>query len=201
MSKSSLTTLVLILVLLQGCAAVVVGGAATGAKVAHDRRTTGTFIEDEAIELKSLKAIFDDKELNKQTHINVTSFNTIVLLSGEAPTEELRQRVVDIVTNVDKVSHVHNEIAIAGPSSLMSRSGDTLITTKVKTKLIAEKNLDGTHVKVVTENGVVYLMGLVTREDGEKATEIARQTGGVQKVVKLFQYIQRSEPAPENEAS
>ena len=197
MNNPSLTILIFLLVLLQGCAAVVVGGAATGANVAHDRRTTGTFIEDEAIELKSLKALYSDEEVNKQTHINVTSFNTIVLVSGEAPTEELRQRVIDIVSNIDKVTHVHNEVAIAGPSSLMSRSGDTLITTKVKTKLIAEKNLDGTHVKVVTENGVVYLMGLVTREDGEKATEIARQTGGVQKVVKLFQYSQPREAQQE----
>ena len=177
-----------ILTLLNACAAVVVGGAATGASAAHDRRTTGTFIEDEAIELKSLKAISDEKDLSSQIHINVTSFNTIVLVSGETPTEDLRRRVIEIIRNIPKVSHVHDELTIAGPSSLMSRSGDTLITTKVKTKLIAEKNLDGTHVKVVTENGVVYLMGLLNREDADKATEIARQTGGVQKVVKLFQY-------------
>ncbi len=194
MKNLNLIALTGILVLLHGCAAVVVGGAAAGANVAHDRRTTGTFIEDEAIELKSLKAIFEDKEVYKQTHLNVTSFNTIVLVSGEAPTEELRQRVIQIVRSIDKVSHVHDEITIAGPSSLMSRSGDTLITTKVKTKLIVEKNLDGTHVKVVTENGVVYLMGLLNREDANKATEIARQTGGVQKVVKLFQYSDKSDP-------
>ena len=188
MNKLFTTALIFSLVFLHGCAAVVVGGAATTANVAHDRRTTGTFIEDEAIELKSLKAILDDKELHKQTHLNVTSFNTIVLVSGEAPTEELRQRAINLVRNIDKVTHVHDEITIAGPSSLMSRSGDTVITTKVKTKLIAEKNLDGTHVKVVTENGVVYLMGLLNREDADRATEIARQTGGVQQVVKLFQY-------------
>jgi osmotically-inducible protein OsmY len=192
MKNIKLFVLIGILTILHGCAAVVVGGAATGANVAHDRRTTGTFIEDEAIELKSLKAIIDDKELNKQTHLNVTSFNTIVLVSGEAPTKELRQRAIKIVRNIPKVSHVHDEVSIAGPSSLMSRSGDTLITTKVKTKLIVEKNLDGTHVKVVTENGVVYLMGLLNREDADKATEIARQTGGVQKVVKLFQYSEKA---------
>jgi osmotically-inducible protein OsmY len=180
-----------ILMTLNACAALVVGGAATGANVANDRRTTGTFIEDEAIELKSLKAISDDKELSSQIHLNVTSFNTIVLVTGEAPTEELRQRAIRLIRNIPKVTHVHDEITIAGPSSLMSRSGDTLITTKVKTKLIAEKNLDGTHVKVVTENGVVYLMGLLNREDADKATEITRQTGGVQKVVKLFQYSEK----------
>ena len=195
MKNTNLFTIIGILAMLHGCAALVVGGAAaTGANVAHDRRTTGTFIEDEAIELKSLNAFANDKEIHDQTHLNVTSFNNIVLLSGEAPTEELRQRAVNIVRNIPKVSHVHDEITIAGPSSLMSRSGDTLITTKVKTKMIAEKNLDGTHVKVVTENGVVYLMGLLNREDADKATEIARQTGGVQKVVKLFQYIDKNNP-------
>ena len=188
MNTRNLFSLIGILLLLNGCAAVVVGGAATGANVAHDRRTTGTFIEDEAIELKSLKTLSEDKAFSSQVHLNVTSFNTIVLVSGEAPSEELRQRAIDIVRNIPKVTHVHDEISIAGPSSLMSRSEDTLITTKVKTKLIAEKNLDGTHVKVVTENGVVYLMGLLNREDADRATEIARQTGGVQKVVKLFQY-------------
>jgi len=179
-----------VLVSLYGCAAMVVGGAATGASVAHDRRTTGTFIEDEAIELKSLKAFLEDEELNDQTHLNVTSFNTVVLITGEAPTDELRQRAVRIVKNIDKVSHVHDEIRIAGPSSLMSRSSDTVITTKVKARLIAEKNLNGLHVKVVTENGVVYLMGLVTREDAARATDIARRIGGVEKVVKLFQYVE-----------
>ena len=192
MKNIKLFALIGILTILYGCAAAVIGGAAAGANVAHDRRTTGTFIEDEAIELKSFKAFLNDKEINKQTHLNVTSFNTIVLVSGEAPTEELRQRAIKIVRNIPKVSHVHDEVSIAGPSSLMSRSGDTLITTKVKTKLIVEKNLDGTHVKVVTENGVVYLMGLLNREDADKATEIARQTGGVQKVVKLFQYSEKT---------
>lgn len=195
MKNVKLFILIGILALLHGCAAVVVGGAATSANVAHDQRTTGTFIEDEAIELKSLKAFTDDKEIYNQAHLNVTSFNTIVLVTGEVPTEELRQRTIQIVRNIAKVTLVHDEISIAGPSSLMSRSGDTLITTKVKTKLIAEKNLDGTHVKVVTENGVVYLMGLLTREDADKATEITRQTGGVQKVVKLFQYNDKP-PAP-----
>jgi osmotically-inducible protein OsmY len=195
MKHIKLVSLIGILIVLNGCAAVVVGGAAaTGANVAHDRRTTGTFIEDEAIELKSLKAISDHKELSSQVHLNVTSFNTIVLVSGEAPTEDLRRQAIEIIRAIPKVTHVHDEITIAGPSSLLSRSGDTLITTKVKTKLIAEKNLDGTHVKVVTENGVVFLMGLLNREDADRATEIARHTGGVQKVVKLFQY---SESRPE----
>jgi osmotically-inducible protein OsmY len=188
MKDIRLIALICVLTLLHGCAAIFIGGA-TGVNVTQDRRTTGTFIEDQAIELKSMDAILQDKEVSSQTHLNVTSFNTVVLVSGEAPTEELRQRAIQLVKNIEKVSHLHDEITIAGPSSLMSRSGDTLITTKVKSKLIA-KTLNGIHIKVVTENGVVYLMGLLNREDASKATEITRQTGGVQKVVKLFQYIE-----------
>ena len=187
MKDIRLIALICVLTLSHGCAAIFIGGAATGVNVAQDRRTTGTFIEDQAIELKSMDAILQDKEVSSQTHLNVTSFNTVVLVSGEAPTEELRQRAIQLVKNIEKVSHLHDEITIAGPSSLMSRSGDTLITTKVKSKLIA-KTPNGMHIKVVTENGVVYLMGLLNREDASKATEITRQTGGVQKVVKLFQY-------------
>ena len=187
MKDIRLIALICVLTLSHGCAAIFIGGTATGVNVAQDRRTTGTFIEDQAIELKSMDAILQDKEVSSQTHLNVTSFNTVVLVSGEAPTEELRQRAIQLVKNIKKVSHIHDEITIAGPSSLMSRTGDTLITTKVKSKLIA-KTLNGMHIKVVTENGVVYLMGLLNREDASKATEITRQTAGVQKVVKLFQY-------------
>ena len=178
----------LLIPLLQGCAAAVVAGGATSAAVAYDRRTTGTVIEDEGIELKAVKAFYSDKELNEQAHLNVISYNTVVLVTGEAPSEELRNRAVEIVRNLPKVTHVHNEIKIAAPSSMVSRSSDTLITTKVKSRLLTLKDFDGTRVKVVTENGVVYLMGLLTKEESDLATDAARQVSGVQKVVKLFQY-------------
>lgn len=171
-----------------GCAAVAVGGAAAGATAAVDRRTTGTLIEDEAIELKARRAFSSDKDLSGQAHLNATSFNTVVLVSGETPTEELRARAIEHVRKIPKVSHVHNEVTVAAPSSMMSRSSDSVITSKVKTKLLANENIDGIHVKVVTENGVVYLMGLLSRAEADRATEVARLTGGVQKVVKLFQY-------------
>jgi osmotically-inducible protein OsmY len=173
---------------LGGCVAAAAGAAVGGVATAYDRRTTGTVVEDQAIELKAWQALRADEELNEQAHLNVTSFNTRVLLTGEAPTEELRARAADIVRGVDKVSHVYNEVTVAAPSSLMSRSSDTVLTSKVKAKLLADANIDGVHVKVVTENGVVYLMGLVTRADGELAARVASETGGVQKVVKLFQY-------------
>ncbi len=179
--------------LLTGCAAAVIGaGAAVGttATVAHDRRTTGTFIEDQAIELKAVKSYFSDKEINDSSHINVTSYNTVVLITGETPSEDLRQRIVNIVKNIQKVTHIYDELTIAAPSSWTSRGSDTLITSKVKTRLLTLKDFDGgIRVKVVTEKGVVYLMGLLTRAESDFATGAAQQTGGVQKVVKLFQYI------------
>jgi len=182
----------LIPILLSGCTAAVVGAGAvagTTASVAHDRRTTGTFIEDQAIELKDIKSFFSDKEIHDSSHINVTSYNTVVLITGETPSEDIRQRIVNIVKTIPKVTHVYDELTIAAPSSWTSRSSDSLITSKVKTKLLTLKNFDGTRVKVVTEKGVVYLMGLLTQAESDVATRETQQTGGVQKVVKLFQYV------------
>jgi osmotically-inducible protein OsmY len=176
--------------LLYGCAPVVVGGAAAGGAAVYDRRTVGSFVDDEGVELKTRMAIFNDKDLNSQIHINITSFNGIVLLSGEAPTAELRARAENITRGVEKVRLVHNEMSIAAPSSIMTRSSDTLITGKVKTSMFGIKGLEGfspTRVKVVTENGTVYLMGMVYRTEAAAVTEKARQVSGVQRVVKLFE--------------
>jgi len=181
--------LLLILQYLSGCAVTAVGGGTAAGAATLDRRTAGTIIEDQAIELKAYRAIRADKELADQTHLNITSYNTAVLVTGESPLDEMREKIIAIVTGVEKVTHVYNEITIAAPSSIVSRSSDTYITTKVKTKLFADKILSGLVIKIVTEKGVVYLMGLITREEAEIATKIARETGGVQKVVKLFQYI------------
>lgn len=174
---------------LQGCAPLVVGGAAAGtAATAVDRRTAGTMVEDETIELKARKAIVGDKELDEKSHFNVTSYNTHVLITGETPTEELKARAEELIGKVPKVTRVYNEIAVGPVTSVATRSSDTVITSKVKTKLVADEHIDGLAVKVVTENGVVYLMGLLTRDEADRATEVARKTGGVQKVVKLIQY-------------
>lgn len=186
--------------LFQGCASVAITGATTAVTtVAADRRTTGTMIEDEAIEIKSRLALSDQKELNKRVHINFTSYNTALLVTGEAPTEEDRQAVIDQVKYIEKVTAVHDEISIAGPSSLLSRSADAVVTAKIKSKILAEVDLSALHIKVVTENGVAYLMGLVSQEEGDIATEIARRTGGVQKVVKLFEYREHLRPQKEEE--
>ncbi|MEE9493436.1 MAG: BON domain-containing protein [Gammaproteobacteria bacterium] len=177
---------------LQGCAPVIIGGvAATTASLLHDRRTTGAVVEDEAIELRIKSALSKVPGMSAQTHINVTSYNGILLLTGEAPSEALRSRANDIAKQTRKVKRVHNEIIIAAPSAMMARSSDALLTSKVKASLLKVKvpGFDPTRVKVVTENGTVYLLGLVTRTEGDAATDIARRLGGVQRVVKLFEYL------------
>ncbi|MGR8918265.1 MAG: BON domain-containing protein [Gammaproteobacteria bacterium] len=171
-----------------GCALAVGGTAATGAVVAHDPRTTGTVVEDQSIELKAAKRLNDDKPLMEEANVSVTSYNQIVLLTGQAPTEELRRRAAENVAKIEKVRHIHNEIALSAPSSMMSRTNDTVLTTKVKTKLLADKEIPANQIKVVSEAGVVYLMGLVPEATADKAAAIASTTGGVQKVVKLFEY-------------
>lgn len=172
---------------LSGCAVVAAGGA--GAAVASDRRTTGTMVDDQAIELRVSNAIFRDDELKRQAHINVTAFNGVVLLTGETPTEPQRDRAVEAARHVDGVRRVHNEIFISPPTSVSSRAQDTWITTKVKSKLLANKQVKGTHVKVVTEYRVVYLMGLLTRAEADAAAEAARYVEKVERVVTLFEYL------------
>ncbi len=190
----TLTVSVLALILtstLAGCEALVVGGAATGTAVVHDRRTTGSFVEDENIELKAAAALHKDAEIKDKAHISVTSFNQIVLLTGEAPTEAMRARAENIVKNIQKVRRVHNEVVIGAPSAMSSRASDTWITGKVKTRLfkVKLKNFDPTRVKVVTENGTVFLMGLLTRAEADAVVDQVRQVSGVQRVVKVFEYI------------
>lgn len=175
--------------LLSGCAVALITGAAAGTAAIYDRRTTGTVIDDEFIELKAIDAIGNDQELHEQAHLNVTSVNNIVLLTGETPNEALRQRAAQLVSNLPKVRKVHNEIVVAAPSSVLSRTGDTWITGKVKTQLLNADTASATRIKVVTENGVVYLMGLVTRQEADAATEVTRRVNGVQRVVKIFEYV------------
>jgi osmotically-inducible protein OsmY len=178
---------------LTGCAGVVIGGAAVGAaSIAHDRRSTGTIVEDQSIEFKVFDQLSKDEELAKNSHINVTSYNKAVLLSGEVATPKQQQKAEDIVRRVENVKYVHNELIIAPPSSLSERSNDALITSKVKASLFQIDGIadfDPTRVKVVTERGTVYLFGLLTQAEAEAVTSTVRRVASVQKVVKLFEYI------------
>jgi osmotically-inducible protein OsmY len=176
---------------LQGCAGLFLGGAATGATVAHDQRTAGTLLEDQSIEIKAISALRNDRVLEAQSHFNVTSYNNVVLLTGETASQELRERAGKHLADVEKVRSVHNELKIGEPSTMLQRSADTVITTKVKTSLLSVKGderFDPTRVKVVTEAKVVYLMGLLNHAEADAVTETVRQVGGVERVVRIFEY-------------
>jgi osmotically-inducible protein OsmY len=175
--------------LLQACVPVIVGGAAIGAGAAHDRRTLGSIIDDENIELKAAAGIGLDAALKQLVHVNVTSMNGIVLLTGEAVTLEARDQVLTHVRAVNGVRRITNELRITEPSSFGSRSKDSLITSAVKSRFMVDRNIDPTRVKVVTEAGAVYLMGLVTRAEGDLAADRAANIEGVERVVKVFEYI------------
>lgn len=181
--------LVLFSPFLAGCVPMFAVGTAagTGAYISEDRRTSGMFIEDEGIELKSARRIH--QQFGDKVHINVTSYNRMVLLSGEAPTETIKTDIGRLVMGVDNVRRIFNEIAVAGNTSLASRSNDTLLTSKVKARFLAERKFQINHVKIVTENEVVYLLGVVTRQEADSAAQIASSTSGVKKVVKVFEYL------------
>jgi len=177
------------LLLLQACVPAVVGGAAVGAGVAHDRRTVGSIIDDENIEIKTAIKISQDKGLKDLVHVNVISMNGVVLLTGEASTTEARDQVLTHARSVNGVRRITNELRISEPSSYGSRSRDSLITSAVKSRFLVTKDLDPSRIKVVTEANVVYLMGLVTQAEGDLAAERAATIEGVERIVKVFEYI------------
>jgi osmotically-inducible protein OsmY len=180
---------------LAGCAApLLVGGAvAGGAAVVLDRRSTGTQVEDQAIELKAMNRVRE--AVGDRAHVNVTAYNRQVLITGEAPSEADRTAIEQAVSRVDNVRTVVNELAVMAPSSLSARSNDAILTTKVKATYVDAKDLHAQAVKVVTERGIVYLMGRVTEREAERATDLARRVAGVQKVVRAFENITEAELA------
>lgn len=184
------------IVLLSGCAApvIIAGGAIAGAAVA-DRRDANTIIDDNNISLKIEEKIYTDESIKRHIHVNVASYNGLVLLTGEIPTAEMRNVVVSHAQHVAKVKQIHNETIIAPASEHSSRRQDTWLTTKVKSALLSEKQINGLHFKVVTENQIVYLLGLVTRAEGEIAANAARQIDGIKQIIKLFEYQPTSQPA------
>lgn len=169
------------------CVPAVVGGAAAGTSAAIDRRTTGIFVEDENIEIKAVRKM--ETNLGEDSHVNVTSFNQNVLLTGEVPDAERKAKAESLMKEVEQVRSVTNEIVVSPKTDLSSRANDTYLTSKVKTAFLTENKFQANYVKVVTENSVVYLMGLVTKEEADAAVAIASNTSGVEKVVKVFEYI------------
>ena len=184
---------------LSACAPLVVGGAVMGTMMAVDRRTTGTQVEDEGIELRSANRL--NEALGDRGHVNVTSFNRQVLLTGEVSSAQDRQRVEQIVLGVENVRSVVNDLAVMPTTSLGQRSNDTFITGKVRASLVDAKDLSANAFKVVTERNIVYMMGRVTPREAQRATEIARGVSGVSKVVRVFETLTEDElrniaPAP-----
>lgn len=181
-------TLVALVPLLQSCAAVLIGaGVGAGVVVATDRRSSGTMLEDETIESKAKSRITE--KYGEQVNINVNSFNRLVLLTGQAPTDEIKQDVSVLVLEVQNVRNVQNEIVVGGISSKASRVSDALLTSQVKGRLAKDKDASAAHITVISENGTVFLMGLVTRAEAETASQIAATTSGAQRVVKVFEYL------------
>jgi len=179
---------------LQGCAPLIVGGAAVGsALMVTDRRTSGTQIDDQGIELKAGSRIRE--AIGDRGHVNVTSYNKVVLITGEVPNEADKAAVEQAVQRVEGVRSTVNELAVAGNASLTSRSNDTILTSKVKATYVDAKDLQANAFKVVTERGTVYLMGIVTEREANRAADLAAGISGVQKVVRVFEVVSEAELA------
>ena len=179
--------LVLLAGLLQGCVPAATTGERTGGLVAQDRRDNEARLDDRGIEAKAGDLIYDQARV--LMHVNVTSYNRKVLISGEVPDEATRAGIEKGIASIEKVREVNNELVVSGNSSLVSRSNDSLIASNVKLKFVADGRFDANHIKVVTENGTVFLMGIVNHAEAEAAAEIASAAKGVQRVVKLFEYL------------
>ena len=178
---------------LSGCFPLLVGGAVTGAMVAADRRTSGTVVEDNTIQLKASNRLSDN--LADRVHINVTSFNRKVLLTGEVPSEQDKQLAEKVVAGVENVLSVSNELAVLGKTTFSQQSSDTLVTSRVKAAIIDAKDLSSNAVKVVTERGAVYLLGRVTPREANRFVEVVRAQDGVQRLVLLWEKISEEELA------
>jgi osmotically-inducible protein OsmY len=175
------------LLCLQGCAVLVGAGVATGIMVANDRRTSGTIVDDKVI--KSRVGNLINEKYEGEVQVDLTSYNRVVLLYGQVPNQDILDDIGSMALETQNVRDVQNEIIIAGASSFVARSNDTLLTSKVKTRLMNNDEIKANHVKVVTDAGSVYLMGLVTRSEAASATQTAATTSGVKRVVKVFEFL------------
>ena len=193
MKKTLLPALSILLVssMIQGCTGVVVGGAAATATAIHDRRTLGVFVEDQTIEFKAGEQLASDPEIKENSRINVTSYNMVVLMTGQADSQDLKTRAEQLVANVDRVRRVVNEVEIGSSASLGERTRSAALVAEIKFKLteIDIPDFDPLRVKVVAERGVIYLMGLLTRAEGDAVTDLVRHISGVRRVVKVFEYF------------
>ena len=174
---------------LQGCAPAIVAGSAAGAAtVATDKRSAGTIIDDQAIEFRLASKLQNDDDIANNTNINVTSYNYTVLITGEAPSQELKDRATQYANEDENIKQVHNEINIREPLPFKARNYDTWLTTKIKTKLLTTKDINSFEVKVVTSNTTVYLLGLLNRQEADMVARTIAEVKGVSRIVKAFEY-------------
>lgn len=179
--------------LLAACAPaplLLAGATAGGVVVAHDRRSPGAQLDDQSIEMTAMRRLVEDPELGKpeNLHVSVTAFNGLVLLTGEARSAAFRGRVEQLVLALPKVRKVYNEVRVGELASMSARARDTWITAKVKSKMLGNREVDGSRIKVVTDAGTVYLMGIVSRAESNLATALASDTEGVQRIIRVFEY-------------
>ncbi|WP_372741561.1 BON domain-containing protein [Neptunomonas sp.] len=182
-------TTVCILGTLSGCSNLISATREEPIRDDQGSRTLGAYIEDEVIENKTLVNINKGSAVVKDSHISATSYNGILLLTGQVPNESAKQEAEQIAMQTRKVRKIHNELEISGPTSSIVRANDAYLTSRIKLQLIADKTIDGTRIKVVTENSSTYLMGLVTEKEANRAVNIIRTIPGVQRIVKVFEYI------------
>jgi osmotically-inducible protein OsmY len=183
----NIAALALCVPVLSGCFGAAAVGVGSGALMLLDRRASETYVADEGMEIRALSRI--NEKYGDRVHVNSTSYNRTMLLTGEAPTDAIKADIEKIAAGVPNVKAISNELAIAGPSAYSGRSNDSYITSKVKARFVDANKFAANHVKVVTEAGVVFLLGLVTQAEADAAVEIARTTGGVLKVVRVFEII------------
>jgi len=188
--RALLATIALAGPALGGCALLAGGVIVSSVVITQDRRTVGGVIDDGVIEFKISDSIAQNAALRNKVHVSVTSMNGIVLLTGETPARSMRNQVLDIARSTPKVRQVVNEVRVAEPVSVGTRTNDSYITSKIKAKLLKDTGItDGTRINVHTADSVVYLMGLVTHAEADAATAIARNTNGVSRVVRVFEYV------------
>jgi len=187
----SVLVILLSLGILQGCATAIVGGAATGVAIVHDRRTTGVIIDDQDIELSALKIKHDHPEITAKSNISITSYNLVVLLTGQAESQQVASQLANMISRLPRVRKIHNEVVIGAENTFTESTSDVYLTSRAKLALFDVKidDFDPTRVKVVSSQGTVYLMGLVTRQEAEAASDKVRFVSGVKHVVKVFEYI------------
>ncbi|MEM5534963.1 BON domain-containing protein [Neptuniibacter pectenicola] len=178
-------------VIISGCSDVISVSREEPIQEDPGHRTVGSYIDDEVIETLSMVNLAKGSEQMKATNVSVTSYNGVVLLTGQAPSDAARNEAEQIVSQVRKVRKIHNEIKLSGVSSALARTNDTWLTTKVKAELLTNENVEGSRIKVVTDSSTVYLMGLVSPQEADTAISIVRGIPGVEKIVKVFEYVNR----------